>query len=56
MAVAKIWRNRIEARTQKFEDCPQKYKDMVLTLMRQDVVKGVITAAEFEELTGEPYN
>lgn len=55
MAIAKIWRNRIEAGTQQFADCPAKYQDKVLTLMRQDVVDGVITAQQFEELTGQPY-
>ena len=55
MAIAKIWRNRIEAGTKKFEDCPAKYQKDVLKLMRQDVVDGVITAEQFEELTGIPY-
>lgn len=55
MAIAKIWRNRIEAGTQQFSDCPARYKAQVLTLMRQDVVDGIITAEQFEELTGQPY-
>lgn len=55
MAIAKIWRNRIEAETQKFDDCPTKYRAQVLALMRQDVVDGIITKEQFEELTGEPY-
>ena len=55
MAIAKIWRNRIEAGTQSFDDCPEKYQAMVLQLMREDVAIGRITAEEFEELTGEPY-
>lgn len=56
MAIAKIWRNRIEAGTQSFDNCPEKYKADVLTLMRQDVASGKITAERFEELTGEPYD
>lgn len=55
MAVAKIWRNRIEAGTRLFQDCPEKYRGMVLDLMREDVRTGRITAEEYEELTGEPY-
>ncbi len=55
MAIAKIWRNRIEAGDQLFKDCPKKFKDQVLTIMRQDVVDGVITAEQFEELAGQPY-
>lgn len=55
MAVARIWRNRIEKGTQQFSNCPDLYRQKVLTLMRQDVVNGVITAEQFEELTGQPY-
>ena len=50
--MAKIWRNRIEAGTQVFADCPDRYKEDVLALMRVDVEDGVITAGEFVELTG----
>ena len=53
--MAKIWRNRIEAGTKNFEDCPPKYKSDVLALMRQDVEDGVITKDQFESLTGEAY-
>lgn len=55
MAVAKIWRNRLEAGTQKWEDCPDKYKPKVNILLREDVANGVITAERYEEITGEPY-
>lgn len=55
MAIAKIWRNRIEAGTKKFADCPAKYQKDVLRLMRQDVIDGIITVEQFEELTGIPY-
>lgn len=54
--MAKIWRNRIEAGDQLFENCPARYKSQVLVLMRQDVADGIITAEQFEELTGQPYN
>lgn len=53
--MAKIWRNRIEAGDQLFENCPQRYQSQVLALMKQDVVDGIITAEQFEELTGHPY-
>jgi hypothetical protein len=52
-AMAKIWRNRIEAGTQIYSDCPAKYRPDVLTYMRQDVTDGLITAEEFKTLTGE---
>lgn len=54
--MAKIWRNRIIAGDQLFENCPARYKPQVLTLLREDVVNGVITAEQFEELTGQPYD
>lgn len=54
--MAKIWRNRIIAGDKTYAECPQRYKAQVLALLRQDVENGVITADEFEELTGQPYN
>lgn len=53
--MSKIWRNRIEAGDKLFSECPVKYRAQVLALMRIDVVNNVITAEQFEELTGEPY-
>lgn len=53
--MAKIWRNRIEAGTQEFAKCPARYKKDVLSLMREDVENGVISAEEFEEFTGIKY-
>lgn len=53
--MAKIWRNRIIAGTQVFANCPARYKDAVLELLRADVEKGIITAEKFTELTGETY-
>ena len=53
--MAKIWRNRIEAETKKFGECPDKYKKEVLKLMRDDVQAGVISPEDFERLTGMPY-
>jgi len=53
--MAKIWRNRLIAGTQVFEDCPAKYRDAVVALLREDVQNGVITAERFTEITGIPY-
>ena len=59
--MAKIWRNRIIARTQKYEDCPARYKNAVLDLLKKDVVNetvtpfGKMTPEMFYELTGEEY-
>lgn len=54
--MAKIWRNRIIAGDQQFSDCPARYRNQVLALLRADVENGVITAEEFTELTGQPYD
>lgn len=50
--MAKIWRNRIIAGTQFFSDCPARYRDSVVALLREDVENGVITAERFSEITG----
>lgn len=54
-AMAKIWRNRIVGGTKTFEQCPDRYKKDVETLLRQDVENEVITSEQFEELTGLTY-
>ena len=53
--MAKIWRNRLIAGTQSFDDCPEKYKNAVVALLRSDVVHGVITEERFEEITGQNF-
>ncbi len=67
--MAKIWRNRIEAGTQKLSDCPAKYRDNVIALIQDDlesgaytkdklrnlVNTGMMTEAEYEEITGEDF-
>ena len=53
--MAKIWRNRLIAGTQVFENCPDKYKDAVIELLREDVLNGVITEERFKEITGMDY-
>lgn len=53
--MAKIWHKRILAGTQSYNDCPLKYKADVKAMLIEDVENGVITAEEYEEITGEPY-
>lgn len=48
--MAKIWKNRIEAGTQVFSDCPERYKNEVRTLLERDVNSGVLTKEEFDYL------
>ena len=53
--MAKIWKNRLEAGTQKWEDCPEKYRAEVKRLLRQDVKSRTITKKEYKAITGETY-
>lgn len=54
-AVSKVWHRRILAGTQNYADCPLKYKGEVKELLIEDVQNGVITEAQYENITGEPY-
>lgn len=67
--MVKIWRNRIWAGTQRLSDCPSRYRSGVIAMMRDDLADGIhteaelkqlvqsgmMTEAEYEEITGEPY-
>lgn len=69
MAMAKIWRNRIEAGTQRLSKCPPKYRNQVIALIQEDlktgdfsindlmklVEDGMMTPEEYAEITGEEY-
>lgn len=67
--MVKIWRNRIEAGTQRLSDCPKRYRAGVVALIQEDLVDGAITLSdlqalvasgmmteeEYAEITGEDY-
>jgi hypothetical protein len=53
--MAKIWRNRLEAGTQVWADCPERYRVAVNALLRADVDSGKITAERYKEIVGEVY-
>lgn len=67
--MSKIWRNRIEAGTQMLSHCPAKYRADVITLIQNDldsgaytiaqlrqlVDSGMMTEAEYAEITGEGF-
>lgn len=53
--MAKIWRNRLEAGTQVWADCPERYKSAVKALLKTDVESEKITAERYREITGEEY-
>lgn len=48
--ISKIWKKRIEAGTQVYSDCPDRYKAEVNALLREDVANGIITQEEYERL------
>lgn len=68
--MAKIWRNRIEAGTQRLDHCPMKYRADVIALMQADlesgaytieqlhqlVEDGMMSPEEYEEICGEAYD
>lgn len=54
-AMAKIWHKRILAGTQDYANCPIKYRVEVKEMLIEDVEVGIITAEQYEEITGEPY-
>jgi hypothetical protein len=47
--------NRLEAGTQVWADCPERYLDAVKALLRADVEAGKITAERYLEIVGEEY-
>lgn len=69
MAMARIWRNRIEAGTQRLSKCPPKYRSQAIALIQEDletgdfsindlmklVEDGMMTPEEYAEITGEEY-
>lgn len=69
MALARVWRNCIERGTQKLGTCPIRYRRDVVKLLQDDykeeiftknmmtnlINKGMLTAEEYQEITGEAY-
>lgn len=53
--MAKIWRNRLEAGTQSWADCPERYRAAVKALLREDVESSKISAERYQEIVGEAY-
>ena len=51
--MAKIWKNRIEAGTQALHECPNKYRDEVIRLIRQDIEEDKFTLEMLQELVEE---
>ena len=48
--MVKIWRNRIEAGTQKLSDCPRKYRAGVVALIQDDLRDGTIATDDLWQL------
>ena len=48
--MAKIWARRLEAGTQIFSDCPEKYRDDVIAILQRDVTLGIITQEDYDRI------
>lgn len=51
----RIWANRLEAGTKTWDDVPVKRRNNVKAILREDVVKHIITPEQYEDITGEAY-
>lgn len=51
--MARIWARSLERGTQKWEDCPTRYKEQTRSVLKQDVEDGVISKDKYTEITGE---
>ena len=54
-AIAHSYWRRIKDGARTYDSVPASVKEDVKTLAREDVDNGVITAEEYEEFIGEPY-
>lgn len=54
-AIAYSYWRRIKDGARTFDSVPALVREDVRTLARQDVADGVITAEQYEEFIGEPY-
>ena len=52
----RIWANRLEAGTKTWAEVPASRKTAVDVILRQDVADGKITAEQYAEITGYPYD
>ena len=51
--MAKIWRNRIEAGTQRLDHCPLKYRADVIRLIQEDLEDGRFTEEQLQQLVDD---
>ena len=50
-----IWANRLIAGTKNWDEVPASRKDGVKAVLAERVAKGIITAGDYAEITGEDY-
>lgn len=50
-----IWANRLIAGTQVWSEVPDHRKDAILSILKERVASGKITAEKYESITGEAY-
>jgi hypothetical protein len=51
----RIWANRLEANTKKWNDVPANRKEAVKAILAEDVANGIITSEQYEMITGKVY-
>lgn len=51
--MAVVWRNRILAKTKLFSECPDRYKEKVEELLRNEVLENKITEEECNSLLAQ---
>lgn len=51
-----IWANRLIAGTKTWDECPGTRRNAVKAVLASRVESNTITAAQYEEITGEAYD
>lgn len=53
--MARIWARALERGTQKYADCPVRYKEQTKAVLLQDVADNIISRDRYKEITGEDF-
>lgn len=51
--MAVVWRNRILAKTKLFSECPDRYKEKVEELLKNEVLENKLTEEECNNLLAQ---
>ena len=53
--MAKIYANQLIKGNISWDDIVDRMKDAVLTILRENVQRGILAAEQYEQITGQPY-